>query len=121
MKWLEKGALFLMTGIMPVFIAACYGGPMDDDWEFTAMGSVKDKASGNPIGNILVRCLLFGAVEDETYTTAGDGSYVFDFYTGDDCNELQFEDIDGEENGGKYATKVIPFTEEADVEMELEE
>ena len=120
MKLLEKSALFLMSGIMPVFIAACYGAPIEGD-TVNAWGAVKDKASGNPIGNILVRCLFGQSIEAETYTAMGDGSYEFSFESWDGCDELEFEDVDGEDNGGKFATKTIPFAEEAEVALELEE
>lgn len=119
MKWLEKGALFLMTGVMPVFIAACYGMPMEN--ERFAYGNVKDKLSKNPIGNILVKCLGAGAVLDETYTSAGDGQYELLLPAYSDCETLQFEDVDGEENGGLYKSTTIPFEEDASVELELEE
>jgi len=119
MKWLEKGALALMTGVMPVFIAACYGMPMDGS--VSVWGNVKDKVSKNPIGNILVRCMRSGVSVDETYTGAGDGSYSLFVPAEDGCEFIRFEDIDGEENGGLYQTKEIPFEDNASVELELAE
>lgn len=121
MKWLEKGALFLMSGVMPVFIAACYGTPMDDNFTKTAWGNVKDKQTGNPIANILVRCLRGQTAVDETYTNQGDGSYELWYDVDEPCETIEFKDVDGEDNGGQYAATSISFEDDAVVEMELED
>lgn len=105
----KQGLLGVLTGVMPVFIAACYG-PQRDDY-FAINGTVKDP-NLKPIPNILVRCMR-GAVEvDSTYSHPGDGKYRLQYQEAQPCDTLTFKDIDGTENGGKFADKSVKFDHE---------
>jgi hypothetical protein len=120
---IEKAILSLLTGVFPVFIAACYGSPMYEGPElFDVEGVVKDP-SGNPLPEIKVTCLKASGQGDSTYTMAGDGAfYLTELYS--PCESLLFEDVDGDENGGLFAPREIPVTiddEPLEVTLELEE
>ncbi|MCU0662059.1 MAG: hypothetical protein MUC50_07005 [Myxococcota bacterium] len=113
---IEKAILALFTAVFPVFIAACYGMPAGDFVD----GAVKS-SSGTPIPNILVRCLKRGVEQDATYTMGEDGSFVLGpFEDSPPCDELSFEDVDGEENGGSFAQKKIPFDDVEYLEVTLD-
>lgn len=119
---IEKIILALFTGVFPVFIAACYGpaanfGPPD-----SFEGIVRDPA-GNPIPDILVRCMDGEDEVASTYTMAGDGAFQLPGLYDDPCETLIFEDVDGEENGGTFAPKSIELdgVEYFEVTLELAE
>jgi hypothetical protein len=80
-------------------------------------GAVKDP-DGNPIGGILVRCMLGGAEQNSTTTATADGSFKLS-YCWDDCDVLRFEDVDGEENGGAFAPAEVPFDPEASAPIDV--
>ena len=76
-----------------------YGCPHAD---YKIIGTVKD-ADGNPIPGIQVKSENFWGDEIKT---AEDGSYsVVSGGFPTDTIPLTFEDVDGEENGGKFKTK----------------
>lgn len=128
-KWLAKPFLWLFTSAIPVFISACYG-VYYEALEFK--GRVVDKQTGQGIGNIRVSCHNDRSVDvdtdtnsnadagpselsnvvDSTYSIDGDGS--FSLYISSPCSRLRFEDVDGEENGGNYATLDMEFSSDAD-------
>ncbi|MCP4675647.1 MAG: hypothetical protein GY854_09115 [Deltaproteobacteria bacterium] len=135
-KLLAKPILWLLTSAIPVFIAACYGMPM---YLFNAKGRVVDKKTGEGINNIKVSCIMTNGpitwpvgesfssttvpdggmwIDDETFSQPGDGY----FYIGydDPCYEIRFEDVDGEQNGGSYATQTILMTEDGDADLTVE-
>lgn len=120
MKIIKRSLLWMLTAAVPVFIAACYG----ISYSFTKSGRVLDKVSRAGIANIQVSCAdpleqapVYdagvgedgGATEDAGYqpvgfTSSADGSF---FYGSDVvCNKLKFEDVDGQQNGGLYLTKI---------------
>ena len=69
--------------------------------EFKVVGTVKD-ADGNPIPGIQVKS---DVIWTDDLKTAQDGSYAIEgegFPT--ETLQLTFEDVDGEENGGKFKT-----------------
>jgi hypothetical protein len=113
---LTKALLSLLTGAIPVFIAACYGPPAECT---DAEGTVKDPG-GNPIANILVRCMLGGAEQNSTTTAAGDGAFALTYCSDGECDALRFEDVDGAENGGAFASKEIPFVPDGGLDVTLE-
>lgn len=112
MKLISKFFLWLIGVAIPVVIAACYGAP----YGFSKSGKVIDSDSKSGINNIQVSCLSSGVEQDMAYT-GSDGSFWLNY---DYCDELKIEDIDGEENGGTYLPRTIPFCEECeDLTIEL--
>ena len=114
-KWLKKALLALTTGVIPVFIAACYG-PATECNEVD--GTVKDR-NGAPIPNILVRCLNQGSELDATYSLPGDGSFALTTCTGP-CDALLFSDVDDAGNGGAFADKEVPYDGSGTVDVVLD-
>ena len=73
-------------------------------------GTVKNKANSKQIPNIQITSQIHENLTDTLYTNSK-GNYVYKFY---DYSEelgypicLKFEDIDGNENGGNFASKEI--------------
>ena len=120
--------LWLFTGAIPVFIAACYGpaegyGP-DGSWEneVAARGKVLNGLTLEPISDIKISCVRSGYVYDATYSLPGDGSFQLWYVDGQPCDTLLAEDVDGDENGAFISTE-IPFNpgdETAIIELESE-
>jgi hypothetical protein len=111
-KLLSKFFLWLMGVAIPVVIAACYG-PM---YSYSKSGKVLDSDSKEGINNIQVSCLSGGTEQDMAYTNR-DGTF---WLTYDYCDELKVEDIDGEDNGGIYLPRTIPFDPDCvDLTIEL--
>jgi len=120
---IEKVLLGILTAILPVFIAACYGPGMEPPitgfdtgdtnvTDIVVKGTVKD-STGAPIGGILVTCLR-GAIEvDSTYSLARDGSFLMEVADSDRCMSLAFEDVDDTQNGGPFARTVLNYTDES--------
>ena len=128
-KRLAKPFLWLLTTAIPVFIAACYGPPMDDvngntDPETSLTGRVLSALTGSGIPYIKVSCLVSGydgqEVYDETYSAPGDGA--FELWSSDytPCEVLRFEDVDGPDNGA-YQTQEMGYADDGlDVEAQLD-
>lgn len=102
-----KEKLLLAAASLLGFATACenkrtvdmYGTPYID---YNVRGKVTDK-EGNPIKGIEVN----DKANKITSTTGGDGSYEL---SGEEWSRnvtLTFTDIDGPENGGEFATKII--------------
>lgn len=131
MRWLTKAALGLVTAVIPVFIAACYGAPGDgmlDDYgydpEKSVGGRVLSALTGSGIPYIRVSCLVGGAstdsVYDDTYSSPDTGDFELWVSEWHPCDTLLFEDVDGAENGA-FQSLEIPFADDgADVIAELE-
>jgi hypothetical protein len=128
MRNIQRLLLWLITGAIPVVIAACYGVVMD----FYKPGKVLDKATQKGIPDIEVRCAGLtedaGAVEDAGEDTGllavsdAEGSFVISGQPG--CDTLRFIDVDGADNGGQYSAVEAPLGAdgaELVVEMELVE
>lgn len=82
--------LFALFG-MTLTCVACYGVEYQEyDPSFAASGRVVDE-EGNPIQGIRVK------LGHETYTDAMGGFYAFGR-----SQHLEFEDVDGEDNGGEF-------------------
>ncbi|MCP4601724.1 MAG: hypothetical protein GY847_14615 [Proteobacteria bacterium] len=148
MKWIAKPLLWIFTSALPVFIAACYGvyqeeGYWDTDSDSGSYigGRVVDKTSGNGIYDIQVDCIEASSDTDSgadtgtdsganeeivstTYTMENDGAFMLQEDI-DDCDFLQFKDVDGEENGGLYKSRRLALeygkTTTIMVQLELEE
>lgn len=118
MNLVKKSVLWLMTGSLPVFIAACYGMPHDENTKY-ARGHVRT-ALGEGIKGILVSCMsqTDGAMDD-TYTMGDDGYYEVHYHDDAPCATIKFEDVDGEKFGGEFVTKEIPFVEGEEPTVEL--
>lgn len=87
--------LFALFG-MTLTCVACYGVEYQEyDPSFAASGRVVDE-EGNPIQGIRVK------LGHETYTDAMGGFYAFGR-----SQHLEFEDVDGAENGGDFESRTI--------------
>jgi hypothetical protein len=129
MRWLARPLLRLLTCIVPVFIAACYGsiGVLDGSLDGgagtdtgglkRARGHVLSYATGLGIKGIHVVCLGVsadgGSTLDDTYSLPGDGAFEIWYDESRPCETLRFEDVDGAENGGLFSTREIEFTSDA--------
>jgi hypothetical protein len=125
MRWLARPFLWLLTCVVPVFIAACYGGVGVWDGQLPdggndssgtlrrARGHVLNYQTGSGIKGIHVICLGApadaGNALDDTYSLPGDGAFEIWYYEFYPCDTLRFEDVDGAENGGPFSTREIEF------------
>jgi hypothetical protein len=107
-KRLARPLLWLLTSAIPVFIAACYGPPMEDedggfDPEKSISGRVLSALTGSGIPYIKVSCIVSGRagpeVYDTTYSAADTGAFELWASEYSPCELLRFEDVDGAENG----------------------
>jgi len=131
MKLLAKPGLWLLTTAIPVFIAACYGAPMDGDYdggsdpEKTIAGRVLAALSGSGIPGIRVSCLVSGydglEVYDEAYSAAGDGGFALQSSEYTPCETLRFEDVDGAQNGAFQTLEMEYVDNGEDVEAQMDE
>ncbi|MCL2290661.1 MAG: radical SAM-associated putative lipoprotein [Bacteroidetes bacterium] len=96
-KFLDKVILLLLGFSGILYSCAKYGMPVD---EFEIKGMVTD-ATYKPIQNIRV----IRQKQDTLYTNS-EGKYSFKFW-GPNFVHLKIEDIDGDENGGEFATREI--------------
>jgi hypothetical protein len=128
MRLIARPFLWLLTSIVPVFIAACYGtgGFFDEPYNLLrARGRVLNAATGKGIKGIRVTCVAAqqglgtdygepidgGFAFDETYSLPGDGAFEIWFDSYNPCIELRLEDVDGEENDGLFVGRDIEFPE----------
>ena len=107
MKWLEKVFLGLMTAVAPVYIACAYGSPFNYDKQ----GMVVDAETKEGIPGIEVTCLVADQ-ETSTAVSSQDGSFVLSY--DEPCELVRCVDVDGEDNGGLYQTRLVPVDENAD-------
>ena len=129
--WIARAFLGFITAAIPVFIAACYGSPIDGDIEnsILATGRVLSSATGKGIADIYIRCVRStidggmtndGGIKDtekiiyEATSLPGDGAWEIWYPADKPCDRIIFEDQDKEENGGMYLTKSVPFDPNAD-------
>jgi hypothetical protein len=127
-KRLARPILWLLTSAIPVFIAACYGPPMEDDWdggldpEKSVTGRVLSALTGSGIPYIKVSCLVSGRdgqeVYDETYSAPGGGAFELWSSEYTPCETLRFEDVDGADNG-VYQSLELGYVDGQVVEAEL--
>ena len=101
-KFFDKSILLILGLSAISYSCYKYGMPVD---EFEIYGTVTDKEK-NPIKNIRVTDQLVGEI---VYTDAN-GKFHYHFW---ESNRLEFEDIDGEANGGKFLPQKmnVKFTE----------
>ena len=117
-KIIKKAMLWIITAVIPVVVAACYGVM----YAFQKTGRVIDKDTREGIDGIQVSCLVSSRndVEDTAYTYEGQFYLNYDR----ECNMLLFKDVDGEEGGGYYGEVIIPaseYDENVPVEMEKQD
>jgi hypothetical protein len=133
---MAKPFLWLMTSVIPVFIAACYGVPhgwgsdsgdgTNSDPEGTSAflkGKVLDRA-GNGISDIKVSCINgdpdAGATNEmSVYSMSEDGVFILEMPPGE-CDFLRAKDVDGEKNGN-YKSKDVPVNDRKYIVITLEE
>lgn len=105
-RWMSRKALWVVTAVSPVVIAACYG----MEYMFSRHGVVVDRSTGVGIDGIKVTC------RSATYgDTSGYSSYSGQFWLENDepCDAVVFEDVDGAANGS-YQFRSVPLSEVED-------
>lgn len=99
-------------GCPPVYCE--YGVPT---MEFIVTGKVTDSETENPVKGIAVTYIQHNEWErSDTVWTDEDGRFLYESYDFPSDNpKFKFTDVDGEENGGDYETKVVtvPVTQTA--------
>ena len=109
-KILDKLIVTILAslGIFTSCQAPEYGDPVCEygtpEAEYEITGTVKNKENSHPIENIRI---IHQNYYDTIYTDA-DGKYAF-IYRGNLLNNIDLivEDIDGEDNGGKFESKTV--------------
>ena len=110
---LARLLLWLTTVAIPVFIAACYGAP----YRYSKTGKVIDAESEDGIDGIQVTCVE-GDYETSMAYTGPDGVFWLSYDA--PCDALRIEDVDGEDHGGVYLPRTVPFDEDcAELTVEL--
>ncbi len=100
-RQIARPFLWLLSLVVPVVIAACYGPPGENTP--TLQGQARDATTQAGIAGIRVTCLSGGSAIGTAYTDLyGD----YNFYVS--CDELQFDDVDGATNGGPYTSLTVP-------------
>jgi len=106
-RWLSKKALWIVTGLSPVVIAACYG--MESEFtHYSYNGRVVDRITGQGIEGIQVNC--GGGVLG--YSDPRGDFWLTPSATCPTRENVLFKDIDGAENGS-YQDRTVPFLEVA--------
>jgi putative lipoprotein (rSAM/lipoprotein system) len=112
-KILKKALLWLITGVIPVVVAACYGVM----YAFNRNGKVVDADTGEAIQGIQVSCAVGNRsnVIDTSYTDSLGNFYIA---ADTECDAYIFTDVDGDENGA-YQEVVIQesFPDGSSIEM----
>jgi len=126
MQRLAKPILWLLTTAIPVFIAACYGAPMEgEDSDKSVAGRVLSALTGSGISGIRVSCMVPGAegpeVYDQAFSEGADGEFLLWTSAYSPCDTLLFEDVDGADNGAYQPLELQYADDGADVVAELEE
>lgn len=126
MRLLAKPFLWLLTSAIPVFIAACYGAPMEGgEAEKSVAGRVLSALNGSGISGIRVSCMVPGAegpeVYDQAYSEGADGEFLLWTSEYSPCETLLFEDVDGAENGAFQTLEMDYVDTGEDVTAELAE
>lgn len=104
MKTLSRHLLRIVTGFVPVVIAACYGAPYD---HMTLHGKTVDSETGAGIKGLSVSCMRDGQKVTSTVSQT-DGSFDLGYRGENPCDTIAAEDVDGTANGS-YATATAAF------------
>jgi hypothetical protein len=131
MKSIARPLLWLLTTVIPVFIAACYGPPMEGTWdsgpdpEKSVAGRVLSALTGSGIPYIKVSCLISGydglEVYDDTLSAPDDGAFELWSSEVTPCEVLRFEDVDGADNGAFQTLEMSYADDGQDVVAEMVE
>jgi hypothetical protein len=98
MRRISRLLLGIVTGIVPVFIAACYGIANS----FSQHGKVVDKTSKAGVAGLRVECLSgSNNVSDMTHTAA-DGAFALYTMSASSCTTIAVDD--DREAGARYAS-----------------
>jgi len=104
--------LWIVTGVTSFAIAACYGVM----YGFQRAGRVTDAVTHEGIDGIQVNCILRGRVHSGTSSYDG-GRFYLDY--DNECDEVEFLDLDGPANG-TYLDQRVPFPSgDDDIVVEL--
>lgn len=125
MKTIKKIILSLVTGASSLIIAACYGMPSLYDGNYRPV-RIKIKDGANvPITGLEVKVNSFYPSENipfdstEGYTDSS-GEFLY-YHINDSYNyTVDVTDIDGALNGGDFASKTFPITEDSYYDVTLE-
>ncbi len=116
-SFIKKPLNYLLTGSFSVVFAACYGAPV----ELENPKLIKATDDTNlPIQGLKVTVFENRLNINEGFTDK-DGSIEFYMVQKDKYNyKVTIEDIDGEENGGDFASKDVSISENSFVEVVLD-
>ncbi|HNZ28120.1 MAG TPA: radical SAM-associated putative lipoprotein [Spirochaetota bacterium] len=124
MKLIKKIILAAVTGASSLIIAACYGMPsLAGEYRFFR---IKVKDNGNtPISGLEVKVNLYNPSEtipfdSRTGTTDSAGEFIYNSIDFDYKYTVDITDVDGEENGGDFASKSFPITDNLNYDVTLE-
>lgn len=111
---MKKALLGMVTLFSPVFLAACYGPP----GRYMALtGKVVSGDGGTGISGIKVSCVHSGQARSQLAT---DSEGNFTFPADQVCEELVFEDVDLDLNGGNFAATSLPPNYQEEMLVRLE-
>jgi GMP synthase-like glutamine amidotransferase len=105
-RWMSRKALWVVTAVSPVVIAACYG----MEYMFSRHGVVVDRSTGAGIAGIKVTCRSSTYGDTVDYST---NSGQFWLENDDACSAVAFEDVDGALNGS-YQSRTVAVSEVED-------
>ncbi|MBP7551902.1 MAG: radical SAM-associated putative lipoprotein [Spirochaetes bacterium] len=123
MKLIKKIILSIVTGTSSLIIAACYGMPSLAGEYRPFRIKVKDD-SNIPISGLEVKVNVYNPSEtipfdSQTGTTDELGEYIYNSIDASYKYTVDISDVDGEANGGDFASKTIEITDILDYDVEL--
>ncbi len=122
MKLVKKIILSIVTGASSLIIAACYGMPSLAGEH--RLFRIKVKDDNIPIPGLEVKVNLYNSsetifFESSTGTTDELGEYIYNSIDASYKYTVDISDVDGEANGGDFASKTIEITDSLDYDVEL--
>jgi hypothetical protein len=103
MKRISRCLLGLVTCVVPVFIAACYG-VMNT---FSQRGQVVDKNTKAAVAGLRVECLNASSTVTDMTHSAWDGTFALHTESASSCTTIAVDD--DRETGARYAsTTALP-------------
>lgn len=115
---IRKFSAFAVTGTFSVILAACYGTPMD--MQSQKRITVFDPEN-QPIEGLELSLKLRGETKSVSKSDTNGDIYLH-LTPGDTVSnfEITISDIDGEANGGEFATKILQLNEQRELQVTLE-
>jgi hypothetical protein len=113
MRQVSRYLLGIVTFVVPVFIAACYGMA----YTFSQRGRVVDKGSKAGVSGMRVQCVsTSNSISDTTYSQA-DGSFVLYSTSSSTCATIAVRD--DSEVGAHYAPTSVKSNSSVDLVIEV--